>query len=84
MLMAAIFTGFSLYENAVQIFRGDAMPFMRPWMLVLKMLVIVFLANFGLGIWGTVPLVALLQLPEDTMARKLEAFSYRTHKTGSD
>ncbi len=76
-LMVAIFTGFSLYENALQIFRGNAMPFMRPWMLVLKMFVIVFLANFGLGTWGVIPLVALLQLPEETMARKLEEISYR-------
>lgn len=76
-LMVAIFTGFSLYENALQIFRGSPMPFMRPWMLVLKMFVIVFLANFGLGIWGVVPLVALLQLPEETMARKLEEIGYR-------
>jgi hypothetical protein len=67
--VVAMVTGFALYESVVQLLRLEPHAFLRPWALVLKMFAIVVISNFGFGAWSIIPLVAILEFPEDFISR---------------
>ncbi|MCP4896876.1 MAG: hypothetical protein GY906_07860 [bacterium] len=65
--MVLVVTISKVLESALRIWRGDASVVLRPFALLVKMLIFVVLSNFGIAQWMIVPLIALIYLPEDTI-----------------
>ena len=64
-VIVTIITVFAVAESAYRLVKLDSTAFFRPWALVLKMFFVVVVSNFGYATWTVVPLVAIVQLPED-------------------
>ncbi len=64
-----ITTLFAVHESTTSLIRLEPIAFLRPWALIAKMFVIMIIANFSYSAWAIVPLVAVLQFPEDFITR---------------
>lgn len=64
-------TALALYESVVQLLALKPDAFFRPYALILKMLAIVVISNFGFGWWSIFPIVAILQFPEDFIIHRI-------------
>jgi len=68
-VIVAIITILALAESAYRLVKLDNSAFFRPWALVLKMFAVVVVLNFGFATWTIIPLVAIVQFPEDFITR---------------
>ncbi|MCP4901374.1 MAG: hypothetical protein GY906_30785 [bacterium] len=75
--LVVVITTTKVFESTVRIWKGDGSAFLRPWALIVKMFVLVFLSNFGDGWWMIITLVALIYLPEDTLLYWIGRERYR-------
>jgi hypothetical protein len=67
--MVVLVTLLALAESIYRLIKLDGSAFFRPWALVVKMFAVVVVSNFGFATWTIIPLVAILQVPEDFITR---------------
>ena len=80
--VCVITTVSQLHDSTKRIFAGDGTAVVRPYGLIVKMTLIVFLSNFGFGRWSIIPYAWLMFVSEDAVLQWVERRGQQNNAVG--